>query len=96
MSRYEVDSALVAQAAAGVQARTAAVRSEVAAMQRQLAELQGAWRGGAATAFAGVMTEWSATQARVEQSLDHITAALSVAARTYSDAEDQASRLFLR
>ncbi len=96
MSRYEVDSAQVAQAAAAVQARTAAVRGEVAAMQRQLAELQGAWRGGAATAFAGVMTEWGATQVRVEQALDHITAALQAAARAYADAEDHASRLFLR
>jgi len=38
MSRYEVDSAQVAQAAAAVQARTAAVRAEVAALQRQLNE----------------------------------------------------------
>ncbi|MCC2307296.1 WXG100 family type VII secretion target [Cellulomonas chengniuliangii] len=96
MSRYEVDSAQVGQAAAAVQARTAAVRSEVGAMQRQLADLQNAWRGGAATAFAGVMTEWGATQVRVEQALDSITAALHAAARTYADAEDQASRLFLR
>lgn len=96
MSRYEVDSAKVAQAGAAVEASTAAVRAEVAAMMRHLTELQQGWRGGAATAFAGVMTDWSATQARVEQSLDLITAALRAAARTYADAEDQAARLFLR
>ncbi|HEY5553684.1 MAG TPA: WXG100 family type VII secretion target [Cellulomonas sp.] len=96
MSRYEVDSAQVAQAAAAVQARTAAVRGEVAALQRQLNELQSTWRGGAATAFTGVMAEWSATQARVEQALDHVTTALHAAARTYADAESQASRLFMR
>ena len=96
MSRYEVDSAQVAQAAAGVQARTAAVRAEVSALQRQLTELQASWRGTAATAFTGVMTEWSATQARVEQALDHITTALQAAAQTYAEAESQASRLFLR
>jgi len=96
MSRYEVDSTQVAQAAAAVQARTAAVRAEVATLQRQLAELQGSWRGTAATAFTGVMAEWSATQARVEQALDHITAALQAAASTYAEAEVQASRLFQR
>jgi early secretory antigenic target protein ESAT-6 len=95
MSRYEVDSGQVAQAAAAVQTRTAAVRAEVAALQRQLNELQSSWRGGAATAFTGVLTEWSTTQARVEQALDHITAALQTAARTYADAESQAARLFL-
>jgi early secretory antigenic target protein ESAT-6 len=96
MSRYEVDSAQVAQAAAPVQTRTAAVRAEVAALQRQLNELQSTWRGGAATAFTGVMTEWSTTQARVEQALDHITTARQMAARTYAEAESQAARLFIR
>lgn len=94
MSRYEVDSAHVAQAAAGVQARAATIRSEVAAMHRQLADLQGTWRGSAATAFAGVLSSWSATETRLEQSLDQISAAMHAAAQTYADAEAQASRLF--
>ncbi|GIG22589.1 ESAT-6-like protein [Cellulomonas chitinilytica] len=94
MTRFEVDSAQVAQAAAGVQARTASIRAEVSAMHRQLAELQGTWRGGAATAFARVLTDWSATEARLEQSLESIGAAMHAAARTYAEAESQASRLF--
>ena len=95
MSRYEVDSAQVAQAGAAVQRSTAAVRAEVAAMQRHLADLQNSWRGSAATGFAAVMADWSGTQVRVEQSLDAITAALQSAAQTYADAEQQASRLFM-
>lgn len=96
MTRFEVDSAQVAQAAAGVQTRTAAVRAEVSALQRQLVELQTVWRGGAAAAFSGVMAEWSSAQMRVEQALDSIGAALAQAAQTYADAEAQASRMFSR
>ena len=94
MTRFEVDSAQVSQAAASVQARAATIRSEVAAMHRQLAELQGSWRGAAATAFSGVLGDWSATEARLEASLDQIVAAMHTAARAYADAETQASRLF--
>ena len=94
MTRYEVDSAQVATAAASVQARAGTIRSEVAAMHRQLADLQGTWRGSAATAFAGVVANWSSTEARLEQALDQISAAMHSAAQTYADAEAQASRLF--
>ncbi len=94
MSRYEVDSAQVAQAAASVQARAATIRSEVATMHRQLADLQGSWQGAAATAFSGVLTDWSATEARLDASLEQIVAAMQAAARTYAEAETQASRLF--
>jgi len=94
MSRYEVDSAQVAQAGAAVRGSTAAIRTEVAAMMRHLTELQGSWRGGAATAFGSVLADWAGTQARVEESLDQITAALAAAAASYAEAEQQASRLF--
>ena len=94
MSRYEVDSAQVAQAAASVQARAGTIRCEVAAMHRQLADLQGSWRGAAASAFTGVLADWSATEARLDASLEQIVAAMHAAARTYAEAETQASRLF--
>ncbi|MBO3084969.1 WXG100 family type VII secretion target [Cellulomonas fengjieae] len=94
MTRYEVDSAQVATAAASVQARAGTIRSEVAAMHRQLADLQASWRGAAATAFTGVLADWSATEARLDASLEQIVAAMQAAARTYAEAESQASRLF--
>lgn len=96
MSRYEVDSAQVAQASAAAGASVTVVRAEVGALLRHLTELQTVWRGGAANAFGAVVTEWSATQRQVEASLDQITAALSGAAQHYADAEQQAARLFLR
>jgi WXG100 family type VII secretion target len=94
VTRYEVDSAQVAQAAASVQTRAATIRSEVAAMHRQLAALRDTWRGAAATAFGGVLADWSATEARLEASLEQISAAMHAAAQAYADAETQASRLF--
>ncbi|SFK17930.1 WXG100 family type VII secretion target [Cellulomonas sp. KH9] len=94
MSRYEVDSAQLDGSAAGVLARSASIRAEVAAMQRQLTELQATWRGGAAGAFGAVVGEWNVTQARVEESLAQIATAMQAAARTYAEAEAHASRLF--
>lgn len=96
MSRYEVDSSQVAQASAAASGSVAVIRTEVAALMRHLAELQTGWRGTAAIAFGGVLADWAATQHRVEASLDEITAALGAAAQHYAEAEQQASRLFLR
>lgn len=95
MTRYEVDSAQVAQGAADVQARAATIRAEVAAMHRQLAALQDTWRGAAATAFAGVLADWSETEAQLGRSLEQISTAMHAAAQAYADAEAQASRLFV-
>ena len=96
MSRYEVDSAHVANAAGAARASGGVIHAEVAAMMRHLAELQGTWRGAAAATFEGLMAEWRATQAQVEASLEHITQALDAAARQYEDAELAATRLFAR
>lgn len=94
MSRYEVDAAELARAAGGVQTRVASIQAEVAAMNRQLTELQAGWRGAAAGAFAGLLADWSSTQSKVEQSLSQISAAMTTASRTYAEAEAAASRLF--
>lgn len=94
MSRYEVDSALVAQASAAAGASVAAIRSEVGALLGHLTDLQGAWHGTAAAAFTDVVATWSSTQQQVEAGLDQIQQALAGAAQTYADAEAQAARLF--
>lgn len=96
MSRYEVDSAQVAQASSAASTSVTIIRSEVGALMRHLAELQAGWHGGAAVAFGAVLADWAATQQRVEASLDQITAQLGTAAQTYAEAEQQASRLFAR
>ncbi|MDM7830509.1 WXG100 family type VII secretion target [Cellulomonas edaphi] len=94
MSRYEVDSAQVTATAAAVQSRATTIRSEVAAMQRQLVALQDTWRGSAATQFAAVMHEWSTASARLDHALGRIGDAMQAAGRTYADAEAQAARMF--
>ena len=96
MSQYQVDVAQLAQAATAVQQRSASIQADVAAMQRQLADLQAVWRGAAAAAFAGVVADWTATQQRVEQSLAQIAQAMRVASDAYGQAELAASRLFVR
>ncbi|PZR54094.1 WXG100 family type VII secretion target [Xylanimonas oleitrophica] len=92
--RYDVDSDRVAQASAAVSGSVTNIRGEVGAMMRHLQDLQSSWHGGAASAFTGVMTQWQSAQVQVEQALDSVQAALASAARTYADAEAQASRLF--
>ncbi|MBO1752211.1 WXG100 family type VII secretion target [Actinotalea sp. BY-33] len=96
MSRYEVDSTQVAEASAAAHRSMAVIRTEVGALMRYLTDLQGAWRGAAASAFGGSITTWAATERQVEASLDEIAVALGTAAQAYDEAEHQASRLFLR
>ncbi len=96
MSHYEVDVAQLAQTATAVQQRSASIQGEVAAMHRQLADLQSVWKGAAAAAFTGVVADWSATQAKVEQSLAAVAQAMRVASQAYDQAEAAASRLFAR
>jgi early secretory antigenic target protein ESAT-6 len=58
--------------------------------------LQGSWSGAAASAFQSVVSDWRATQLRVEESLGSIGHALGAAAQQYQDAETANARLFQR
>jgi len=92
--RYEVDSDRVAQASAKVAGSAQHITTEVNAMMRHLQDLQQVWRGGASTAFAGVLAQWQAAQHQVEEALNSIQGSLNVAAHTYANAEAEAARLF--
>jgi len=94
MSRYEVDSVQVTQAAVAVQASARQISTQVDGMMRHLVELQGSWRGVAASSFQHVVTDWRATQERVRISLEEIQHALTVAGQQYADAEASAARMF--
>ena len=50
--------------------------------------------GAAPAAFAGTVAQWRGAQAQVEGALDTIQSALSAAARTYTEAETAAVRMF--
>lgn len=96
MSRYEVDSAQVAQAATAVQKSAHEIGVEVDGMMRHLLDLQNSWRGQAASSFQHVVGDWRATQERVKASLEQIQKALTVAGQQYAQAEDAAARMFAR
>jgi WXG100 family type VII secretion target len=95
MTRYQVDSEAVAAATGNVRAAVGRIQAEVGGLHSQLTQLQSSWTGPAATAFQGVVSDWRATQQRVEESLAHINAALAQAGRIYADVEEQNARLFL-
>lgn len=95
MSRYEVDSSEVANAASLARASAGTIHSEVGAMMAHLLSLQSSWSGEASAGFVRVAEQWRTTQQLVEDSLEQISAALDAAALTYAEAESQAHRLFM-
>jgi WXG100 family type VII secretion target len=94
MSRYEVDSAQVAQASAAVHLSAQNIGTEVDGMLRHLVELQAGWKGQAATSFQQVVADWRVTQTRVRATLEEIRQALATAGQQYAAAEDTATRMF--
>ncbi len=94
MSRFEVDSAQVGTASTAVRGSVATISAEVDRMMKNLLDLQGSWKGQAASQFQGVVEDWRATQDRVKTSLEHISTALAHAATTYAEAEQANARMF--
>ncbi|CAN5181880.1 hypothetical protein BH11ACT2_BH11ACT2_20570 [soil metagenome] len=72
------------------------ISAEASTLHAQLTNLQGSWTGSAATAFQTVVTEWNATQKRVEESIGAINGALNTAGIQYAETEAQNARLFAR
>jgi len=96
MTRYQVDSDAVAAATSTVRAAMGRIQGEVGGMHAQLVGLQGSWTGQASVGFQSVVTDWKATQVRVEESLAAIGAALDQAARQYAEVEVANAQLFRR
>jgi early secretory antigenic target protein ESAT-6 len=96
MTRYQIDSEAVAAATVSVQAAASRIQSDVTGLHSRLVELQGSWTGQAAAAFQTVVTDWTATQRRVEESLQLLTTALAQAGQHYAEIELQNARLFAR
>lgn len=95
-TQFQVDTAQIAAAAGDIRRISGQIESDVAAMMARLSALQGAWRGSAAAGFQDVVTQWSATQRQVRESLDAIEAALSRAGTQYADVEAANAALFTR
>ncbi|MGL5858370.1 MAG: WXG100 family type VII secretion target [Angustibacter sp.] len=93
-SQFHVDTERITTAAGDVHRISAEIEGQVNRMMSQLSDLQGAWRGEAATCFQQVMQEWRTTQARVREALDHVSQALGKAGHQYAAAEQQTAAMF--
>jgi early secretory antigenic target protein ESAT-6 len=93
-SQFQVDTDRITAASADINRIGADIDAQVAAMMARLTALQDAWRGSAASRFQGVASEWRGTQARVRESLDHISRLLAQAGQQYAAAEQQNTAMF--
>lgn len=96
MTRYTVDSEAVITATGAARSSIGRIQAEVNGLHGQLTNLQSSWTGPAATAFQGVVSEWKATQQRVEEALGAISQALTAAGQQYAEIEASNARLFAR
>lgn len=87
MTRFQVDADAVFHA-------SSAIRSTISRIQSEVGGLHSSWSGQAATAFQSVVTQWQATQQRVEENLAAINQALNQAGQHYTEIEAQNARLF--
>ncbi|EAP97128.1 hypothetical protein JNB_16624 [Janibacter sp. HTCC2649] len=93
-AQFQVDTERI-QAASGDIARISSeIEGQVAQMLAKLTALQDAWKGGAATQFHGVVTQWQGTQRQVQTSLDSIGQVLAAAGAQYAETEAQNMRMF--
>lgn len=94
MTAFSVDSDAVLSATGAIRATADRLQSETAAMLAQLTQLQGAWTGGAAVAFQGLVDRWRAAQTELESALGDIGTALGHAGAQYAQTESAAASMF--
>ena len=90
MALVQIDTEDLMAKSQSVEASIGRLQTEVNAMEANLRQLQDTWRGQAADNFQTVLTEWRATQARVEESL----ASMGHAAQQYLEAETANASMF--
>src|SRR5690625_7348677 len=81
MVQFNVDSAQVAHGALAARRHGEAIRGEVQAMTALLTQMEGTWRGGAATAFQSALGQWRGTQQKGESAVEAIATAVDAAGR---------------
>jgi WXG100 family type VII secretion target len=96
VTQYQVDSEAVRGATGAVRGSMGRIQGEVSGLYSQLVNLQSSWSGQAAASFQSVLTEWKATQQRVEENLASLNQALVQAAQQYEEIEQSNARLFSR
>jgi early secretory antigenic target protein ESAT-6 len=93
-SQFSVDTDRISAASGDIGRISADIDAQVAVMMARLTALQDAWTGSASARFQGVAAEWRATQAKVRESLDHISRLLAQAGQQYATAEQQNTSMF--
>jgi WXG100 family type VII secretion target len=66
-----------------------AVQADLATLRARLGPLQGAWRGDASTAFAGLMARWDGDARRLSEALRAIGEAIQSSGASYQAQEEQ-------
>jgi len=87
MSVISVDTELLHVQSGRVRGTMERISADIRAMNQGLTALQGSWRGNASASFQSLVSEWAATQNRVEASMAAINSALAQAAAQYRDVE---------
>ncbi|WP_262106136.1 WXG100 family type VII secretion target [Arthrobacter sp. Marseille-P9274] len=95
MAVFHVDSEALNAKSMAVQGTIGRLQSEVNTMQAGLRELESLWTGSASANFQQLVSEWRATQLKVEESLASINAALAQASQQYAQAEEANARMFM-
>lgn len=93
-AQFQVDTDRIIAASADIARISGDIEAQVQAMKARLDGLQDAWRGTAATRFAGVVVQWQGTQRQVREALDSIGHVLGQAGASYAETEAAAARMF--
>jgi WXG100 family type VII secretion target len=93
-TQFQVDTDRISAASGDIARISGEIEAQVAQMLARLTALQDAWKGGAATQFHGVVTQWQGTQRQVQTSLDSIGQVLAAAGAQYAETEAQNMRMF--
>ena len=93
-SQFQVDTDRITAASGDITRISADIDAQVGAMMARLSALQDAWTGTAASRFQAVASDWRSTQARVRESLEHISRLLAQAGQQYAAAEQRNVSMF--
>ena len=93
-TQFQVDTDRISTASGDITRISGEIEAQVGQMLARLTALQDAWKGGAATQFHGVVTQWQGTQRQVQASLDSIGRVLAAAGAQYAETEAQNMRMF--
>lgn len=94
MALFQIDTEELLAKSQAVEGTIGRLQTEVNTMDGQLRQLNDSWRGQASANFQSIISEWRATQTRVEESLRSIRQAMNHAASQYQQTEQANAAMF--